>query len=151
MFIKFAYLSFMKRLLILTTIFFISQSLLAQHDSGTVAVYKDPRLNQLVKKQAQINEETTRNNRRSMPGYRIQIVNTTDRNGAINAKSKVYQLYPELKAYLLFQSPYYRIKVGNFKTHSEAESYLKGLSQAFSGSVFIVRDNIEVSPDEFLD
>jgi hypothetical protein len=60
-------------------------------------------------------------------------------------------LYPELKAYLLFQSPYYRIKVGNFKTQSEAQAYLKSLSEAFKGSVFIVRDVIEVSPDDFLE
>src|SRR4051812_45384602 len=104
-----------KNLLILLAAFFISEKLSAQTDSGSVIVYKDPRLNLLVRKQAQINEESTRNSRRTMSGYRIQIINTTDRNSAIDAKTRAYQLYPELKAYLLFQSPYYRIKVGNFK------------------------------------
>lgn len=141
----------MKKLLILTSLYFFCHNVSAQEDSGSVAVYKDPRLPLLVKKQAQINEETTRNSRRTMPGYRIQIVNTTDRNGAINAKSKVYQLYPELKAYLIFQSPYYRIRVGNFKTQSEAQTYMRSLSDTFKGSVFVVRDVIEVSPDDFLE
>jgi hypothetical protein len=141
----------MKKILILTSLFFVCHTLLAQVDSGSVAVYKDPRLNVLVRKQAQINEETTRNSRRTMPGYRIQIVNTTDRNGAINAKSRVYQLYPELKAYLIFQSPYYRIRVGNFKSQSEAQAYMRSLSDTFKGSVFVVRDVIEVSPDDFLE
>ena len=93
----------MKNLFVFLAMVFISATVFAQVDTGKVVVYKDPRLALLVRKQAQINEETTRNSRRSMPGYRIQIVNTTDRNIAIDAKSKVYQLYPELKAYLLYQ------------------------------------------------
>jgi hypothetical protein len=137
----------MKYLFSLAVILFITEAVSAQTDSGNVVVYKDPRLPLLVRKQAQINEETTRNSRRSMPGYRIQIVNTTDRNLAIDAKTKVYQLYPELKAYLLFQSPYYRIKVGNFRARSEAESYIKSLQRDFPGSIFIIKDIIEVKPE----
>ena len=137
----------MKYLFSLAVILFITEAVSAQTDSGNVVVYKDPRLSLLVRKQAQINEETTRNSRRSMPGYRIQIVNTTDRNLAIDAKTKVYQLYPELKAYLLFQSPYYRIKVGNFRARSEAESYIKSLQRDFPGTIFIIKDIIEVKPE----
>ena len=142
----------MKYLVLSVIIFVFSETASAQSDSGNVMVYKDPRLGLLVRKQAQINEETTRNSRRTMSGFRIQIVNSTDRNIAIDAKTKVYQLYPELKAYLLFQSPYYRIKVGNFKTRSEAETYMKSLQRNFSGSIFILKDIIEVKPEnDFLD
>ena len=119
----------------------------AQSDSGLIMIYKDPRLAMLVKKQVQINEETTRESRRIMPGFRIQIVNSTDRVNALNAKTRVYQLYPELKAYLQYQSPYYRLKVGNFKTRPEAEEYLRNLSRDFPNNVFIVRDTIEGKPD----
>jgi hypothetical protein len=52
-----------------------------------------------------------------------------------------------LKAYLLFQSPYYRIKVGNFKSRSEAETYVKSLQRNFPGSIFIIKDIIEVKPE----
>lgn len=136
----------MKRLLFLMFAV-ITLKASAQTDSGLVSVQKDPRISLLVKKQAEINEETTRNNRRSMPGFRIQIINTTDRNNAIDAKTKIYQMYPELKAYLQYKSPYYRLKVGNFKSRQEAEDYQKGLSSDFQGSIFIVRDIIEVRPD----
>lgn len=119
----------------------------AQIDSGFVTIQKDPRISLLMKKQAQINEETTRDNRRSMPGFRIQIINTTDRNNAIEAKTKMYQMYPELKAYLQYKSPYYRLKVGNFKSRQEAEDYQKSLSTDFQSTIFIVRDIIEVKPD----
>src|SRR5687768_7860623 len=142
----------MKYLVLSLVIFVLTETASAQSDSGNVMVYKDPRLGLLVRKQAQINEETTRNSRRTMSGFRIQIVNSTDRNIAIDAKTKVYQLYPELKAYLLFQSPYYRIKVGNFKTRSEAQTYMKSLQKNFPGSIFILQDIIEVKPEnDFLE
>ena len=57
---------------------------------------------------------------------------------------KIYQLYPELKAYLLYQAPYFRLRVGNFRDKDEAEEYRKLLSKEFPNSVFLVRDTIEV-------
>ena len=119
----------------------------AQTDSTSVTILIDPRINLLVKKQAQINEETTRANRRTMPGFRIQVINTNDRQAAINAKTKVYQLYPELKAYIQYQSPFFRLKVGNFKTRQEASEYLSSLTNDFPSNLFIVRDVIEVRPE----
>ena len=121
----------------------------AQIDSTNISVHKDPRIDMLVKKQMQINEETTRDARRTVPGFRIQVINTNDRNQALAAKTKVYQLYPELKVYLLYQAPYFRLRVGNFKTMPEAEPYQKTMSKQFQGNVTIVRDIIEVKPEKF--
>lgn len=129
---------------------FASLAIYAQNDTVYVKVNKDPRIDFLIKKQSQINEETTRERRRTAPGYRIQVINTTDRNKAIAAKTKIYRDYPELKPYILYQSPYYRLKVGNFKSREEAGSYIKGLSKEFPGSVFIVKDTIERDPSENL-
>ncbi len=128
----------------------LSIGVFAQTDSTSMAVHKDPRIDMLVKKQIQINEETTRDARRAMPGFRIQVVNTNDRNQALAAKTKVYQLYPELKVYLLYQAPYFRLRVGNFKTRPEAEPYLKTMTKQFQGNnITIVRDTIEVKPEKF--
>jgi SPOR domain len=121
--------------------------LFAQTDSPTVTVVKDPRLDQLVKKQAQINEATTRDSRRNVPGFRISVINSTDRNKVFAVKTKVYQQYPELKSYLTYQAPNYRLKVGNFKTEEEAQSYLSQLSKLFSSGVYIVHDVVEIKLD----
>ena len=135
------------KLFILCVAVCIAQQAAAQTEAPAVAVFKDPRVAMLVKKQAQINEESVRMSRRRMPGFRIQVINTTERKVAIDAKSKIYQMYPELQAYLLYQSPYYRLRIGNFKTKQEAEDYQNDLSRAFPGAVFIVRDVIEVKPE----
>ncbi|HTQ27887.1 MAG TPA: hypothetical protein VMI35_07155 [Puia sp.] len=121
--------------------------LFAQTDSNLVTVQKDPRVELLIKKQIQINEETTRDSRRNVPGYRIEVINSSDRNKVFAAKTKLYQQYPELKPYLMYQAPNYKLKVGNFKTTEEAEPYLQQLSKLFPGGVYIVHDIIEIKLD----
>ena len=124
-----------------------SFSLKAQMDStNNVVVHKDPRVELLVKKQIDINEENTRDTRRNMQGFRILVINSNDRNKVFAAKAKIYQLYPELKTYLLYQPPFYKLKVGNFKTKEEAEDYRKDLIRQFPTGLYVVRDIIEVNP-----
>jgi hypothetical protein len=136
------------KILIGILLFLFSVPALAQNDSGKVVVHKDPRIDQLVKKQIEINEVTTRDARRFVQGYRILVMNTNDRNKAMNAKTKIYQEFPELKAYLMWQAPFYKLKVGNFKDRKEAEDYLASLQRFFTSGIYIVRDVIEVNPDK---
>jgi SPOR domain len=134
-----------KSLIILSL--FLSAQAIAQTDSNTVVVNKDSRIEILVRKQVEINEETTRETRRNIPGYRIQLVNSADRNAVYAAKTKVYQQFPELKLYLMYQSPNYKLKAGNFKTQEEAEEYSRQLSKLFPSGVYVIRDTIEVKVD----
>jgi hypothetical protein len=117
-------------------------------DSSSVVVHKDPRLDLLVKKQAQINEETSRDARKSGKGYRLMIISTSNRDEAIAAKTKVYTYFPELKAYLWHQSPYYKLKAGNFKERKDAEAYQKKLNIYFAKGVFIMNDIVELKPEK---
>ncbi len=136
---------FMKKILMTVIVCCCAVLAMAQTDStSSIVIHKDPRVDLLVKKQTQINEITTRDARRNIAGYRIQVINTSDRNAAISAKTKIYQLYPELKAYLLYQAPYFRLRVGNFKDKEDAEEYRKSLSREFPNSVFLVRDTVEI-------
>ena len=131
----------MKLLLIL---FFLYNGMVYAQDS---LIYRDPRVDSLIKKQIQINEVTTRDSRRNIPGFRIQVASSNDRNLVFNIKTKIYQLYPELKPYLIYQPPNYKLKVGNFKTPEEADPYLQKLIQNFPSGVYLVPDIIEVKPD----
>jgi stalled ribosome rescue protein Dom34 len=118
-----------------------------QTDTAGIVVYKDARIDQLIHKQMEINEETTRDSRRSMPGFRIQVISSTDRNKVFAAKTKVYQQFPDLKPYVLYQPPYYKLRVGNFKTQTEAEEFEKQLSTLFPSGLYVIRDTIEVTPE----
>jgi SPOR domain len=115
-------------------------------DSITVVVHKDTRLDLLVKKQAQINDITSRDSRRTDKGFRLMIISTNSRDDAMAAKTKVYTYFPELKAYLWYQSPYFRVKAGNFKDRKDAEAFQKRMNTYFPKGVFIMKDIIEVKP-----
>lgn len=117
-------------------------------ESATVLVHKDARLDSLVKKQASVNAAIKKASARSMRGYRLLIINTNKRNEAIDAKAKVYTYFPELKAYLIYQTPYFKLKAGNFKTREEAERYRKNMSSVFPKGVFIINDTIEITPEK---
>jgi hypothetical protein len=132
-------------------LFVCANKLFAQSDTNTVAVHKDPRVDLLIKKQIQINEVTTRDSRRSMPGFRIQVIASNDRNKVFSAKAKLYQQYPELKPYILYLPPNYKLRVGNFKTEEEAKPYLDKLLRLYPTGVYIIHDAIEVKPEKSLD
>lgn len=141
----------MKKLLLFTSLFFSFNSFAQNNhttDTNSVIVHKDPRIDLLVTKQAEINEVTSRDSRRTGKGYRLMIISTNNRDEAIAAKTTVYTYFPELKAYLWHQSPYYKVKAGNFKDRKEAEDYQQKLNVYFPKGVFIMNDIIEVKPDK---
>lgn len=117
-----------------------------QVDSNSVVIHKDPRIDMLVKKQATINEVTSRDARRTDKGFRLMIISTNNRDEAMAAKTKIYTYFPEMKAYLWYQSPYFKVKAGNFKDRKDAEAFQKRLNTYFPKGVFIMKDIIEVKP-----
>ena len=130
--------------ILFAALLFIARPGLAQTDSGSVIVMKDPRVDSLVQKQIEINDLTTRDARRNVPGFRIQVINSPDRNKVYAAKVKIYEQYPDLKPYLLYQAPNYKLKVGNFKTQEEAELAMQQLSRLFPSGLYVIRDIIEI-------
>ena len=117
-------------------------------DTSTVIIHKDARLDLLISKQAEINEMTSRETRSTMRGFRLMIITTNNRDEAIAAKTSIYTYFPELKAYLWHQSPYYKLKAGNFKERKEAEDYQKKLNIYFPKGVYIMQDVVEVKPSK---
>jgi len=133
-------------------IFFFSFVLIAlgasAQDTSSVVVHKDPRLDVLLKKQGEINAAIKKANARTARGFRVLVINTNKRDEAIAAKTKVYTNFPELKAYLVYQSPYFKLKVGNFKTREDAQQYQKSLGYYFPKGVFVIPDTIEITPEK---
>jgi hypothetical protein len=140
----------MKKLLLLASLFVLKTSFAqetATAPAPTLVVHKDDRVDALVKKQAAINERSRRISGRTMRGYRLMVLNTNNREEAISAKTKVYTHFPDQKAYLTYQSPFFRLKAGNFKTRDDAKRYQTLMNKIFPKGVFIISDVIEVKPE----
>jgi SPOR domain len=126
-------------LLLITSLF---AHILFGQDS--IVVKKDPRLDILSAKQAQINKRTSLVTSSGMiKGFRLQVVSTTNRDVALRSKADLLSRYPEHKAYLLFQSPYFKVRFGNFLKREDAEKMRKVLNKHYPQGVFVVEDGIE--------
>lgn len=68
---------------------------------------------------------------RYAPGYRVQVYVGNERAAADAAKLQLYQLFPELSAYMSYQQPTYRLKVGDFMRKMDAERYFSKLRSVF--------------------
>ena len=121
----------------------------AQFDTNKVEVIKDPRIDLLVKKQAQINRIAVfKNSRGEYKGYRIMVLNTNNRDLAYKTRADILRYYPEYNVYMAYQSPYYKLKMGDFLKRAEADSFKKELSAMFKQGMFVVQDIIHLSPED---
>lgn len=75
-------------------------------------------------------------------GFRVQIHFGNDREKAREFKSAFLALHPNVEAYESYQSPNFRVRVGNFRNRFEAVRFQKELQSEFTSS-FVVRDIIE--------
>lgn len=82
-------------------------------------------------------------NKTSEKGYRIQVINSTNREEAYNMKTAVYEHNSSIKSYIVYDQPYYKLRIGDFKTRLEAYQYLDEIIDAFQ-SAFVVRDDIKI-------
>lgn len=82
-------------------------------------------------------------------GYRVLVFDDNDvRTAKRNAQARrnlIVSRFPEMNAYIQFNSPYWRVKVGDFKTRSEAEAAMQAIRAAFpnyGAQLRVVRDRI---------
>ncbi len=133
--------------LFLSFLMICSLQSLGQADTTGIVVHKDPRIDLLVKKQIEINEASTRSARRFAPGYRILVLNTNNREKVLAAKTQIYKRYPDLKTYMMWQAPFFKLKVGNFREREDAEAFLPEMKKIFPTGVYVLKETIEVRPE----
>lgn len=82
-------------------------------------------------------------------GYRIQIYaggnSRAARTAAERQGARMKQLHPNLPVYTHFYSPRWICRVGDFKTHAEAETYLLQFQKEGFSEASIVKTNILIS------
>jgi hypothetical protein len=110
-------------------------------------IHKDPRIDILGQKMARYNEGLALKTK-IVSGYRLMLLNTTDRAFAMKLRTTLLQQYPEHKLYMSFLAPYIKLKMGNFADKAEAESMRKELQalNIVTGNIYLVNEKIELKP-----
>ena len=132
----------MRRLLIIAVLMLPqlvwSQSYSTNRSRGRVEIKGDVAVAQLVQKHIELNERI-----RTIPGYRIQVASlsgTSSKNRAFEMKERIREAYPGVEAYVVFDEPNFKVKVGDFRTRLDAFVFLQQIRTDFPGT--IIRDNI---------
>lgn len=115
----------------------------ADTTKGKIQLRGDARINELVKRHAAASEAAA-----GIDGWRIQIYNSSGRvarDEANDERTRFLNKYPELKAYLIYQPPYFKIRVGDYRSKQEAYKMYKQIVKQFPVS-YLVPDNINL-PD----
>ncbi|MDE7148324.1 MAG: SPOR domain-containing protein, partial [Duncaniella sp.] len=96
-------------------------------------------------------EEIARPVNGRMAGFRVQVFSDNNaRNAKNEARSKqriISSRFPQYQTYVMYTSPYWRLKVGDFRTQQEANAAADELRRAFpaySKEIRVVRDRVTV-------
>jgi hypothetical protein len=116
---------------------------------GTVTLNKDRRMDILGDKMYEYNVALSKKARMGK-GYRLMLLSTSDRNLAMSLRSRLLQQFPEHKVYMAFQSPFIKLKMGNFEDKAEAEKLRKFLlaQKITPGNIYILPETIEIKAQE---
>jgi poly-D-alanine transfer protein DltD len=123
-----------------------------QNDQGYLRIVQDPRIDSLMQLNRQINSTLSESPEGFLDGFRIQIFMESGNDAVERAQFIIEGFnedYPILQAYLTYRQPYYRIRVGNFRTRLEAEGYLRQLSRKYN-QAFVIKDKIHMPQLQYI-
>ncbi len=122
----------------------IASGLEAQAQTGRVRVVGDVAVNQMVEKHIELNSRA-----KTIPGYRVQIASfsgTSSKANAFNLRERFMADHPSVQAYIIYDEPNFKVKVGDFRSRLEAYAFLQEIKETYKG--YIIKDNIFPEPPQ---
>jgi hypothetical protein len=104
-------------------------------DQGKIVIFQDEVIRSLVNRYAE-----SRRKEGKIPGYRIRIFSDSGlpaRQKWMNERNHFVELYPETPIYPVFESPNYKIYIGDYRTKSEGFMAYKQISKKYRNAFLI--------------
>lgn len=98
-------------------------------------------LDELVEKHISLNKKEG-----TIKGYRVQIFfdsGNRSKDKAYKVQADFLLKYPDINAYVSFQAPNYRVRVGDFRNAVEAQGFVEKLKSEYPNAYY-VQDKIEL-------
>jgi len=111
--------SFLKYAFCLAVAFWAGQVVATAQE---IQLNEDPKITQLQRNWVNANRSTPR-----IEGWRIQLMASTDRTQVEEGRNRFRQLYPEVAADWIQEKPYYKLRVGAFRSKLEALGFMSTL------------------------
>jgi len=114
-----------------------------------VVLHKDSRIDVLLKKQADINKvAVVKTSSGRYKGYRVMALNTNDRELAYKTKAQLLSRFPQYSVYMSYQTPFFKLKIGDFTKRDDAEDLRRQLSTMIKQGIYIVPDVVILKPED---
>jgi len=123
---------------------------LSTPDSATHAtahIYQDKRIEQLVS-----NKRNSGGSRQTTSGFRVQVfssnVQRTAKTEAFRIEKQIREEFSDQSIYVNYFSPFWKVRVGDFRTQAQAQAFRSELINAFPqmrSEIYIVREQIFIS------
>ncbi len=109
---------------------------------GQLRIIQDPSIDSLISRYILKNENIYRDNGRyGMKGFRIQIYSSSNRNAreeSNKARAAFISKFPDIVSYALYAEPgYFKIRVGDFRTKTEATRLFLLVSKEFPDAYLV--------------
>jgi hypothetical protein len=113
---------------------------------GKVEVVKDSRIDTLMARRlepARSNAYTGGSGGGSIStdGYRVQFFSGSNRAEAYSAQERFNKRFPEMRTYISYREPNFKVRAGDFRTRLEATKFLQEVRSAFP-TLFIIPEKI---------
>jgi len=116
-------------------------NLCSKNNNASIIISQDTLINRLIEKHISINQADI-----NLYGWRIQIYNSSGkeaRDEANEVRNKFMNTYFDVKAYLIYQPPFFKIRVGDYRNKQEAFALYKTLLTVYPLS-YLVQEKINL-------
>src|SRR6185312_3528299 len=120
---------------------FLFPAFVSAQTRGKVEVIKDPLIDTLIARRPMLNKTILNTGEETAYGYRVQIFFGSSRQAAYAAQEKFHEEYPDLRTYITYTEPNFKVQAGDFRTRLEAEKLRSELTPMFT-SMFIISGKI---------
>lgn len=88
-------------------------------------------------------------------GYRTQVFSGNNQRAskdeAFSKEKEIKELFPDVPTYVSYNAPFWKLRVGDFRSHEEAYHMMRQLMAAFpkyGKEMYIVREEIKIPLNE---
>jgi hypothetical protein len=118
-------------------------SAMAQEE-GVVVLHHDSIMQTLLVK----NKVTEKNNAITAVGYRVQVYSNNNarkaKTEAFELETKLVELFPDVKCYVSYSAPFWKVRFGDFSNYSEAVVFSKKVKSTLpklANEIIVIKEN----------
>lgn len=122
----------------------ILSSVCIMAEEGVVVLHQDSIMETLLVK----NEVTEKNNAITAVGYRVQVYSNNNarksKSEAFELETNLKELFPDVKCYVSYSAPFWKVRLGDFSNYAEAVIFskkVKSILPELANEIIVVKEN----------